>query len=158
MVSEIVKPGMFTYHGHAHPGASSIEHGLVLNFLNDPNFCRQGGMPVARIHARFERFPTKYASCDTSCHLSAFFNWENSRKDQICRKPKQLGMVRLNGHIRSWKDLGWVSGCRKNMPMVGIHVRFEWISHTIRMLCHVLQFISQFSPRKLKKMQELLKT
>ena len=119
MVSEIVKPSMVAYHGHAHPGAPSIEHGLVLKKIKWPKLFQAGGMPVVRIHARFEQFPTKYASCDTSYHLVAFFNQEKSRKDQICRKPKQLGMVRLIGHIRSWKDLGWVNGCRKNMPSTG---------------------------------------
>lgn len=73
------------------------------NLRTDHNFCKQVGMPMLGIHAWFERLLTPYARCDTSGHLSAFFDRENSRKCKICRKPKQLGMMPWIRHTIRWK-------------------------------------------------------
>ena len=66
----------------------SVEHGIFGNLKTDPNFRKQVGVPMVVIYARFEWFPTPYASCDTSCHLSTIFYRENSRKIQKLSKSK----------------------------------------------------------------------
>ena len=45
-------------------------------------------MPIVGIHARFEQFPTSYASCDMHNHLSAFLDRVNSIKCKNLSKTK----------------------------------------------------------------------
>ena len=82
-------------------------------------------MTMVVIHARFERFLTPYASCDTSAHLLGVFDQENSKKCKTCRKPKQLGMVPWIGHTRHEIFLGHFKHVGKRRALRRSHLAYS---------------------------------
>jgi hypothetical protein len=70
------------------------------------------GMPMLSIHARFERFPTPYASCDTSGHFRSFFTEKTSENEKIVENQNNLALcleLIIQGHekIRPFKVHGF---------------------------------------------------